>query len=89
MRKAANRIQLTATNIDIWLQDEELTPLRRAELEAARDRVAAIKTAAIMNGIVDKGDDDGGRDTRKRGREAGTKADEAISRSRNTRNNMG
>jgi len=49
----------TLSNIDVWLNDPDITELRRAELLVARDRVAAIKTAAIMNGIV-KGKDDGG-----------------------------
>jgi len=48
----------TLSNIDIWLNDPETTELRREELLAARERVAAIRTAMIMNGMV-KGEDDG------------------------------
>jgi len=51
----------TLSNIDVWLNDPETTELRRAELLAARDRVAAIQTAIIINGIA-KEDGDGGGD---------------------------
>jgi len=49
----------TLNNIDVWLNDPEITELRREELLAARDRVAAIRTAMIINGLG-KGKDDGG-----------------------------
>jgi len=50
----------TLSNIDIWLNDPEITELRRAELLAARDRVAAIRTAVMINGVME--DDDGSGD---------------------------
>jgi len=50
----------TLSNIDTWLDDPEITELRRAELLAARDRVAAIRTAMIINGMG-KEEDDGSK----------------------------
>jgi len=50
----------TLNNIDIWLNDPETTELRREELLAARDRVAAIQTAIIINGIAKEGSDGSG-----------------------------
>jgi len=51
----------TLSNIDVWLDDPGITELRRMELLASRDRIAAIKTAAIINGIIgEEKDDDSG-----------------------------
>jgi len=50
----------TLNNIDTWLDDPGITELRRAELLAARDRVAAIRTAMIMNGMGKEEDDGSG-----------------------------
>jgi len=50
----------TLNNIDIWLNDPETTELRREELLAARERVAAIRTAMIMNGMGKEEDDGSG-----------------------------
>lgn len=52
----------TLNNIDIWLADPEITELRRAELLAARDRVAAIRTAMMMNGAIEEEDDGKGKE---------------------------
>lgn len=59
MGRQACQAQMNATNIDVWLEDPDITELRRAELLAARDRVAAIQTAIIINGMA-KEDGDGG-----------------------------
>lgn len=52
----------TLSNIDIWLEDPDITELRRTELLAARDRIAAIKAAMIMNGVIREEKDDGSGD---------------------------
>jgi len=78
----------TLSNIDTWLDDPGITELRRAELLAARDRVAAIRTAMIMNGMG-KEEDDGSGDIGRPERTAGAKTGKATKRSRTERNNMG
>jgi len=40
----------------VWLDNPDITELRRMELLASRDRIAAIKTAAKINGMVKKGE---------------------------------
>lgn len=50
----------TLSNIDVWLDDPEITELRREELLAARDRIAAIQTAIIINGMAKEGSDGNG-----------------------------
>jgi len=52
--------QINTTNIDVWLEDPDITELRRAELLEAKDRVAAIKTAVMISGVME--DDDGSGD---------------------------
>lgn len=60
MSRHVRQAQINATNIDVWLEDPDITELRRAELLAARDRVAAIQTAMMINGIAKKGSDGSG-----------------------------
>jgi len=50
------------SNIDVWLDDPDITELRRAELLASRDRIAAIKAAVMINGMTIGEKDDGGGD---------------------------
>lgn len=61
MSRQVRQAQINTTNIDVWLEDPDITELRRAELLAARDRIAAIQTATMINGIA-KEDGDGSGD---------------------------
>lgn len=81
MKRIVKQTFLSTTNIDVWLEDPDITELRRAELLAARDRVAAIKTAAAINGTIKEEDD--GRGAWEPERTAGTKISKAAGRRRN------
>ncbi|MCD7712164.1 MAG: hypothetical protein LUJ25_05505 [Firmicutes bacterium] len=87
MRRIVKQTFLSTTNIDVWLEDPDITELRRAELLAARDRVAAIKTAAAINGTIKEEDDD--RGAWEPERTAGTKISKTTRRRRNERDNLG
>jgi len=77
MSRQVRQAQINTTDIDVWLEDPDITELRRAELLAARDRIAAIQTAMMINGIA-KEDGDGGGDTWQSEWKARTKASETA-----------